>query len=295
MTARASLRALAPATLTMLVLATSAWLAPGVAQATPSPATNGPHPPAVADDPPITPGSGFQSFSWPGGGTPFDAEGPFTYSAAAPSVVTVTDAFCKGDQFQVFDNGVAIGTTSSVPVDSSCGVAGTTSDPDVAVHDIGYSHESFLLPAGNHSITIQTIVNPFPGGGAAFLRVDTCTVFTPDANGILTGTDGPDVICGTAGNDRIAGLGGDDLIFAFAGNDQISAGDGNDTVFAGSGNDMISGGAGNDVLDGQQGDDQVVGGDGDDALYGGTGTNQLSGGTGTDTCRDGTTASCELP
>jgi len=280
---------LASAALTTF-LGTSGWIGAGVASA----AVNTPSSGVAAADPPITPGSGYQIFTWSGGGTPFNSEGPFTYTAAAPSVVTVTDAFCKGDVFRVYDNGNPIGDTSTVAAAATCPAGGDTTDPNVAVHDTAYSHGHFLVPAGNHAITIQTIVNPFSSGGA-YLRVDTCTVFTPDGSGIFTGTSGADVICGTAGADKISGLGGDDLIFGFAGDDQISGGDGNDTVFAGAGNDKITGGNGNDVLDGQEGDDQVSGDAGDDSLYGGVGTNQLSGGPGTDLCRYGTAASCELP
>ena len=95
-----------------------------------------------------------------GGGGP---NPPWTFSGAA--TFRITDAFLRGDQFSVFDNGVLIGTTPAVPVGG-----GSTTDPDVAFADPLYSHASFQLGGGNHSITIQAFNSPF-GGGGAFFRV----------------------------------------------------------------------------------------------------------------------------
>lgn len=262
-----------PFVLAVLVAAVG-WLAPGVARAGAAP--NG-GPGTVADDPPITPGSGWQTFTFDGVNS-FDFEGPFTFTSGTPAVVSVTDAFCRGDQFRVYDNAVPIGDTSPVPVDTAC--SPSVGNADAAFHDPAYSKGSFLVPAGPHSITIQAIVSPF-GSGGAYLRVDACTVF---GAGDLVGTAGNDVICGSAGPDRIAALDGDDLIFTFGGDDQIAAGGGNDTVYAGAGADRIAGDAGTDALDGQEGNDLISGGDGTDTAYGGDGT---------DTCVAETRLYCE--
>jgi hypothetical protein len=80
--------------------------------------------------------------------------------------LTVTDAFLKGDAFEVFDSGVSIGTTPAVPTGSDCG-----SDPAVCVNDPAVSHRAFNLGPGPHSITIKAVTSPF-GAGAAYFRVD---------------------------------------------------------------------------------------------------------------------------
>jgi hypothetical protein len=88
----------------------------------------------------------------------------------APSdgaTLTVTDAFIKGDIFEVSDNGIPIGSTSGVAKDaSSCG-----SDPVPCLADPSVSHGVFNLAGGSHSITIKAAASPF-GGGAAYFRVD---------------------------------------------------------------------------------------------------------------------------
>ena len=123
-------------------------------------------------DPVVPINQGWQPFSWAAGPDAPDLEGPFTFTTLTPVILTVTDAYCIGDQFRVLDNGVPIGWTPAVPVPSEC--TGTKYDPDDAVQDPAYSHTSFNLPAGMHSITLEAINNPF-GGGGAFLRVDAYT------------------------------------------------------------------------------------------------------------------------
>jgi hypothetical protein len=77
----------------------------------------------------------------------------------------VTDAFLYGDQFQVYDNGVALGLTSTP------GTGPGTTDPDVAYADPGYSKGLYALGAGNHSVTFQAVQSPF-GSGGAYFRAD---------------------------------------------------------------------------------------------------------------------------
>src|SRR6185436_11659216 len=55
-------------------------------------------------------------------------------------------------------------------------------------------------------------------------------------DGIINGTNGPDILNGT---------GVDDVIFGLGGNDSVHAGEGNDTIDGGLGADMLSGGLGN--------------------------------------------------
>jgi hypothetical protein len=111
--------------------------------------------------------AGWTSFSWLG----TSPTGPFEFASTRPVVVSVTDAFCRGDQFEVLDSGTPIGTTTSVPV-FGCDDPNLVEDPDVAFQDPSYSHGRFVLGAGSHSITIREITGVI-GSGAGFLRVDT--------------------------------------------------------------------------------------------------------------------------
>src|SRR5437870_1464253 len=104
---------------------------------------NGPVGP-MGIDPPLVVNGGWQIFSWGAGINPFDLEGPFTFTSASPVVLKVTDAFCKGDQFRVYDNGVQIFDTTAVPVGTCPGPA-DTGDPNTAFNDPTYSHGSILL------------------------------------------------------------------------------------------------------------------------------------------------------
>jgi hypothetical protein len=102
------------------------------------------------------------------GDSHFAGAPPWTFTAPSDGLtLTVTDAFLKGDSFEVLDMGVPIGTTSAVPTSStSCG-----SDPVSCLADPTVSHGVFNLGPGAHSITIRTVTSPF-GAGAAYFRVD---------------------------------------------------------------------------------------------------------------------------
>lgn len=146
---------------------------------------------AVAPAGPITPGGPWNEFSFAGAGSfakgcaPADPSGPGCVPSSAgnshfvgappwvfvaPSdgaTLTVTDAFQKGDAFQVLDLGNPIGSTSAVPTNSaSCG-----NDPVPCLADPTVSHGIFDLGPGAHSITIKALASPFQGG-AAYFRVD---------------------------------------------------------------------------------------------------------------------------
>ena len=142
-------------------------------------ADNGPIGPEQID-PPIVVDAGWSVefdrpplFTWADfsgtGAAVFNREGPFTYESATPTLVNITDAFCRGDVFRIYDFGVPIGDTSSVPVDTSnC----SPIDPNITFDDPTYSRGRFLVGPGAHSITIQTIVNPL-SFGAGFIKVDS--------------------------------------------------------------------------------------------------------------------------
>jgi hypothetical protein len=102
------------------------------------------------------------------GNSHFVGAPPWTFVAPSDGLtLTVTDAFQKGDSFEVLDMGISIGSTSAVPTNpASCG-----SDPVPCLTDPTVSHGVFDLGPGPHSITIKTVTSPF-GSGAAYFRVD---------------------------------------------------------------------------------------------------------------------------
>ena len=120
-------------------------------------------------DPAVPIDGGWQEFSWFSPGS-FDVEGAYTFTSSAATTLKVTDAFIDGDQFAVFDNGNLVGTTST-PANDGTQIG---FDPDGAFNSPLYSHGSFGLAPGAHSITVETIaVADCCPEGAAFLRVDT--------------------------------------------------------------------------------------------------------------------------
>lgn len=162
----------------------------GAAVAQPTPADNG-APDGVATAAPAVPvpvGGLWQEFSFGAAGVPAGActsctsssggnseyagTPPWTFSAGAGGAdLTVVDAFLLGDQFEVFDFGFSMGTTSA-PGSGDCG-----NDPVPCLANADASKRVFQLAPGPHSITITPVVSPF-GGGAAYFRVDGAQRFT---------------------------------------------------------------------------------------------------------------------
>ncbi len=106
----------------------------------------------------------------PGGGAVAVApDAPWTITTtSANQVLIVTDGFLSIDQFEFFNFGVSMGTTSA-PIDGgTCG-----SDISCALANLGpgsYSYAMFALPVGAHSFTgVQTLGDP----GAGFFAVVT--------------------------------------------------------------------------------------------------------------------------
>ncbi len=69
---------------------------------------------------------------------------------AGEVLLTIVDAGFGGDMFRVFDNGVLLGTTSSVPAAATSSVG---LNFDVALASGNFSFATFLLAAGSHVIT----------------------------------------------------------------------------------------------------------------------------------------------
>jgi hypothetical protein len=101
------------------------------------------------------------------GNTEFGDAPPWTFTAPPQgATLTVTDAFLRGEVFEVFDFGVSIGSTSNVSPGGSCG-----DNPDTCLADPLTSHGVFQMKPGPHEITIKVLASAF-GVGAAYFRVD---------------------------------------------------------------------------------------------------------------------------
>ncbi len=93
----------------------------------------------------------------PSGGTVvyFSDAAPFTFDLGSGGSITVTDLATGGDQFEVFDRGVSLGTTSTplgTPHLPRCGF-----DPVVCGETLGISSGKFGLGPGEHSIEIVPV------------------------------------------------------------------------------------------------------------------------------------------
>lgn len=125
------------------------------------------------NDPAIVVGAGWSAttavppaFFWSGTIPVYSYSGPFTFTNTGLVRVDVTDDFLKGDQFNVYDNAVLVGTTSLVAVNATSLEVG----PDAAFADPTYSSGSFILGPGSHSIDIEVIGASFTAG-RGYIRV----------------------------------------------------------------------------------------------------------------------------
>ncbi len=95
-----------------------------------------------------------------GAPTTFADAPDWTFFAAAPATLIVTDAFVSTDQFEILDDfGGVLGMTSLPAADVDCG-----DDPEVCLATPGMSTGIFALAAGPHSFTIV----PLQSGGGGF-------------------------------------------------------------------------------------------------------------------------------
>jgi hypothetical protein len=139
---------------------------------------------SAVSDPLIVVGAGWSAtptvppaFFWGSGDPPVPSDSdPFTFTSTGVVRVDVTDDFCKGDQFRVYDNGEMIGDTSPVDVEETCS---PEIGPEAAFNDATYSSGSFYLGPGDHSIEIVAITNPWDGG-RGYIRVVQIVEFTKE-------------------------------------------------------------------------------------------------------------------
>jgi hypothetical protein len=97
--------------------------------------------------------------------------GAFTFFSGTPVLLRVTDAYCRGDEFRVFDRGFALFNTSIVATDPRCDDEPEAMTGGTAWRDPSYSKGRFLLQPGSHSVKIRITDSPF-GAAGAFLRID---------------------------------------------------------------------------------------------------------------------------
>lgn len=102
------------------------------------------------------------------GNSEFAGASPWEFEVgAAGAILKVTDAFFRGDRFDIFNFNTLIGTTSA----ASQSQLGCGNNPDICFADLLISKGTFNLAPGQYSLRIVPTNSPF-GGGAAYFRVD---------------------------------------------------------------------------------------------------------------------------
>ncbi len=134
---------------------------------------------AVASGSDVHPDAGWQKFQTDGGVGGTSMDGPYTFWSSALTKVTVTDAYCHGDEFSVVDGRSRLGDTATVPADlRSCSPRFYLSDiarADASMTDPTFSHGTFYLTPGFHSLNFvnKTIWNGTDPGSIAFFRLES--------------------------------------------------------------------------------------------------------------------------
>lgn len=134
----------------------------------------------------ITVDSGWQSFITGGGIDGASTAGPWVFTSPTVAKVTVTDAFCKGDEFRVYDKDVLLGDTSEVvSAFPDCPFElffPATARADAALADPGFSHGVFFVAPGAHAIEFENkaLWSETSTGTGAFFRVDSVTLTKSD-------------------------------------------------------------------------------------------------------------------
>lgn len=163
---------------------------------------------ALADEPTTQSGEGIMVSA--AGAMPLDgtwividevmAEGDFftgSWTWDEPYLVrfTITDLFVVTDEFEVYDNGVKVLTTPSLPDYATLGIGAFdsppyTTDPDVALAEPKFSKGVVYLGPGSHEITIRCIDIPtgFADGTVAF-KAEPLVEFTKEIVGTAEAGD----------------------------------------------------------------------------------------------------------
>lgn len=94
---------------------------------------------------------------------------PIMFNLYCHGVMNITDLYCSGDRFAIYDNGVLLGDTSH-PVFNGC--ASNSSNPNYTQLQGNWSHGSFHLLPGWHNISIVVMKSPYHHGIGS-IRVDS--------------------------------------------------------------------------------------------------------------------------
>lgn len=130
--------------------------------------------------------AGWQSFITGGGVGGGTIAGPYEFTSNSLTKVTVTDAFCHGDEFAVFDNGDHLGDTSEIaPEDHTCPFQlffPADARADAAILDPTFSQGVFFVAPGEHSLDFVNKVmwNDVSTGTGAYFRLDSVTLSKDD-------------------------------------------------------------------------------------------------------------------
>jgi hypothetical protein len=96
-------------------------------------------------------------------------DSPWTITLLSPAYIVVVDGFESVDRYEILDAGVSLGLTSS-PTVGRYGCAGGDG-PEHCLADSRYSSGTFLLGAGNHTLSILAYSGNSPGIG--WFQVDS--------------------------------------------------------------------------------------------------------------------------
>jgi hypothetical protein len=130
--------------------------------------------------------TGWQSFITAGGIGGASTAGPWTFTTGQVTKVTVTDAFCHGDEFRVLDGTTILGQTTDVVSEfPECPFTlffPALARADAALLDDGFSHGTFYLAPGSHALEFENVAlwSETSSGTGAFFRVDTVALTKAD-------------------------------------------------------------------------------------------------------------------
>ena len=100
----------------------------------------------------ITAGSGWIDDTVTAVGSP-SANSPWTFTVAGPAVFSITDAFIKGDVYQLFDSSMTLLATSTFFAGGGVQADGSAFGVDWT--DPGFSHLAFMVGPGSYSFVIE--------------------------------------------------------------------------------------------------------------------------------------------
>jgi hypothetical protein len=128
----------------------------------------------------------WQDFITGGGVGGSSIAGPYDFTSTSVVKVTVTDAFCHGDEFGVYDNGVLLGDTSPIaPEFHTCPFRlffPAVARADDAILDPTFSQGTFYVAPGEHSLDFVNRVmwNDTATGTGAYFRLDSVDLVADD-------------------------------------------------------------------------------------------------------------------